>query len=72
MAEPKFKVGDTVHCKRDTNGQTPDFDFIGEVLSSKQVEENLFEYEVSNAPELFPGLGINCLIWEHEMEPYNA
>ena len=58
----KFNVGDTVHCYRE-NG----FDFIGVVKNRAWVDEDSYEYEVTNAP--VKGTGESpLLIWENEME----
>ena len=66
MKNPKYYIGDKVHCFR-----KDDFDFIGIVEKVNIVDDNEIEYKVTNAPSLFPELYFNSfplLIWEQEME----
>ena len=59
----KFKIGDKVHCFRDgENG----FAFLGEVTTVTQLDEDSYEYSMTNAPMLRCSWPI--LIWEYEME----
>lgn len=69
MAEAKFKVGDTVHCFRQETEAFWGFDFVGQVEWVNLVDDDEYEYRVSNAPPPIPGysLGFPLLIWESEM-----
>jgi hypothetical protein len=65
---PKFEIGDCVHCFREENIFASGFDFIGRVVKRAQVDDT-WEYEVTNAPKLFPGSMYPLLLWESEMTP---
>lgn len=63
VIKPKFKLGQKVHCFREDNKSIP-FNFLGEITSIAEVNDT-YEYEVTNAPEFYPGF--NILIWECEI-----
>lgn len=63
----KFKVGDKVRCKREENDAFYGFDFEGEVEWVNCVDDDEYEYRVSNAPTL-GFVHHPLLIWEEEME----
>lgn len=67
--QPKFAMGQSVHCFREDNEAWHGFDFTGQVLHIADTGEapvaSDFEYRVSNAPEVAPGFPL--LIWESEM-----
>jgi len=62
MSDPLFDVGDVVYV---AHPRLPHWE--GTVLSRSYVDGDDWEYEVSNAPQLFNGSSIRALAWEHEM-----
>ena len=62
MSEPLFDVGDVVYV---AHHRLPHWE--GTVLSRNCVDEDDWEYRVSNAPQLFGGSSIKALAWEKEM-----
>lgn len=67
MSDPKFSVGQMVHCFREETEHLNGFDFTGKVVSCA-LAGDMWEYSVTNAPAIFPGSVFSMLIWESEME----
>ncbi len=63
MGTPKYEIGQEVKAKVNDN------EWTGVVLSIGCVDENVYEYSVSNAPKAYEGSLWPLLAWEDELSP---